>query len=82
MALAAPICAGEGGVNLGAGDCAADTCTTTVPPGDPTFNCCVPDPDDPDPTDPTLICEALTAAQCTAAGGQAMGEGDCTDDPC
>lgn len=81
-ALPAPVCAGEGGVNLGAGACTADACTTTVPPGEPTFNCCVPDPDDPDPEDPALTCEALTAAQCAAAGGRAMGEGDCASDPC
>src|SRR5262249_1310376 len=73
-------CAANGGINLGAGVCEPNPCASTSPN---VVQCCVPQEGDQGEDDGGgPDCEELTADNCTAAGGTAMGTGSCEPDPC
>src|SRR6266849_3956560 len=77
-------CAAENGINMGAVACDPDPCAPVTSPN--VVQCCVSQGDqgeqegEPQPEPPD--CEELTAADCTAANGMAIGTGSCDPNPC
>ncbi len=77
-------CAAENGINMGAVACDPDPCAPVSSPN--IVQCCVSQGDqgeqegEPQPEPPD--CEELTAADCAAANGTAVGTGACDPNPC
>ena len=76
-------CADENGVNLGAVACEPNPC---APPMPGVIRCCVPENDDAQGNENQQgdagECEQLTATDCSAEGGTAIGPGSCEPNPC